>query len=450
MLGGHGGDIPPGTMHGMDVVPSSSLGQLADVPPDRLIAALEMKPPNVLITCMERLRSLLFKAEACQAHILRGTHVEPRQYQKRGEGGQKQDAAQLSTLIELPLPPSAMSTLKKGCSTIQRSVLPMRLSDQATSLHMRLVQLKSAVAEGRLDLKAFGIKSDQDNNPAHVAALLRVCLALMGKNQFDDPVEHWMLVPRQKLVSLYIQEYTATMSEIVRMANQAAVSGDADNPPPLAKYAMLEAQTYGAPTSRERIGDKLLQRLNCVVVPMLERHSDPLGLGQIMQGVMSNPVGMPGDYLVRHIDMLFRNMALSEREAAGQYTTGDRETWELLRLTLPKDALPMVEALICTYGGEEERLRLGIAARRRHNALARVAAVKAELENLAKSAEAHVATCKNKNVEAAREHHVRGKAKQVACARACAHAALSRAVCDTQRARTHARASEHTQTRHVL
>ena len=76
----------------------------------------------------------------------------------------------------------------------------MRLSDQATALHMRLVQLKSAVSEGRLDIKAFGVKADQDNNPAHVAALLRVCLALMGKSQFEDPIDHWMLVPRQKLV----------------------------------------------------------------------------------------------------------------------------------------------------------------------------------------------------------------------------------------------------------
>ena len=77
------------------------------------------------------------------------------------------------------------------------------------------------------------------------------------------------------------------------------------------------------PTSRERIGDKLLKKLNCVVVPMVER-ADPLAQGQILQGVMSNPVGMyvcvgmPGDYLVRHVDMLFRLMALSERETAGQ------------------------------------------------------------------------------------------------------------------------------------
>jgi hypothetical protein len=45
------------------------------------------------------------------------------------------------------------------------------------------------------------------------------------------------------------------------------------------------------PTSRERIGDKLLKKLNCVVVPMVER-ADPLAQGQILQGVMSNPVGM--------------------------------------------------------------------------------------------------------------------------------------------------------------
>lgn len=319
-------------MQGMDAM-LQPMGSLVDVPPDRLIAALEMKAPNVLIACMDRIRSLMFKAEAYQAHMLRGTHVEPRQYAKRGEGGQKQEPAMPSTLIELPLPPSATQTLKKGCSTIQRSVLPMRLSDQATALQMRLVQLKSAVSDGRLDVKAFGIKSDQDNNPAHVAALLRVCLALMGKNQFEDPVEHWMLVPRQKLVTLYIEEYAATMNEIIRMAQQAALSADAENPPPLAKYAQLETQAYGAPTSRERIGDKILQKLNCVVVPMVDRQADPLGPGQTMQGVMSNPVGMPGDYLVRHVDMLFRNMALTERETAGQITTGDGETWGLLRLT---------------------------------------------------------------------------------------------------------------------
>ena len=68
----------------------------------------------------------------------------------------------------------------------------------------------------------------------------------------------------------------------------------------------------------------------------------------------------------------------------------------------------MVEALICAYGGEAERIRLGISARRRHSAMARVAAVKAELDNLAKSADAHAATSKNKNVGAAREQHIRG------------------------------------------
>ena len=70
----------------------------------------------------------------------------------------------------------------------------------------------------------------------------------MGKTQFQDPIEHWMLVPRQKLVSLYIDEYAATMSEIIRMANHAAESADSETPPPVAKYAQLEAQTYAAPT----------------------------------------------------------------------------------------------------------------------------------------------------------------------------------------------------------
>jgi hypothetical protein len=411
MLVEHGLQPPP--------PPPSAPPPLVDVAPERLLAALEMKPPNMLIASIERLRSLLFKAEAYQANLVRGTAVEPRQYHKRGENGHKADGPLPSMLIELPLPPSAAQTLKKGCSSIQRSVLPMRLSDQATALHMRLVQLKSAVAEGRLDIKAFSIKAEQDSNPAHVAALLRVCLALMGKTQFQDPIEHWMLVPRQKLVSLYIDEYAATMSEIIRMANQAAESADSDNPPPAAKYAQLEAQIYAAPTvwrnptSRERIGDKLLQKLNCVVVPMVER-ADPLAQGQILLGVMSNPVGMPGDYLVRHVDMLFRLMALSERETAGQLVTGDRDTWELLRLTLPRDSLPLVEALICAYGGEEERVRLGIPWRRRTSALTRVAAVKNGLDGLSKSASAHVTNCKTQNGEAAREQHVRLNSKLLA------------------------------------
>ena len=34
---------------------------------------------------------------------------------------------------------------------------------------------------------------------------------------------------------------------------------------------------------------------------MVDRQADPLGPGQIMQGVMSNPVGMPADYLVRRM-----------------------------------------------------------------------------------------------------------------------------------------------------
>ena len=173
MLVEHGLQPPP--------PPPSAPPPLVDVAPERLLAALEMKPPNVLIASIERLRSLLFKAEACQANLVRGTAVEPRQYHKRGENGHKADGPLPSMLIELPLPPSAAQTLKKGCSSIQRSVLPMRLSDQATALHMRLVQLKSAVAEGRLDIKAFSIKADQDSNPAHVAVeiLKRQCHSLI-------------------------------------------------------------------------------------------------------------------------------------------------------------------------------------------------------------------------------------------------------------------------------
>jgi len=32
---------------------------------------------------------------------------------------------------------------------------------------------------------------------------------------------------------------------------------------------MSHTQTYNAPTSRERIGDRILQKLNCVVVPIV-------------------------------------------------------------------------------------------------------------------------------------------------------------------------------------
>ena len=39
--GGHGGDLPMGAMHGME---------LMEVSPDRLIAALEMKPPSMTHT----------------------------------------------------------------------------------------------------------------------------------------------------------------------------------------------------------------------------------------------------------------------------------------------------------------------------------------------------------------------------------------------------------------
>ena len=398
---------PPHSPPPLQPQTTQSQPQLADASPERLIAALESKAPNLLVACKERLRSLLFKAEAYQAHVLQGICFGSWPHaKKRGEGGAKQG----SMLIELPLPPSAPQ--KKGCSCIQRSMLPMRLSDQATALHMRLAQLKSAVADGRMDVKAFGVKADQDKNPAHVAALLRVCLALMGKDQFEDPVEHWLLLPRQNLISLYIEEYSGTMSEIIGMANEAALIGDNEQAP-LAKYRQLEAQPYTASTSRERIGDRIVQKLNIVLVPMKDRHADPLSASEVKLFVMSNPVGMPADYLVRHVDMLFRNMAMTEREALGQMITGERETWELLRLTLPKDAIPMVEALICSYGGEEERSRLAITVRRRQNSFARVAAVKAQLHSLLKSSDVHVSMSKNKNTAAVRQQQVRAKAKNL-------------------------------------
>jgi hypothetical protein len=70
------GDLP---MHGIDGIPCGNLlSQFMDVSPDRLIVSLEMNPPNVLIACMEWLRSLPFKTETCQTHMLRGTLVEPR------------------------------------------------------------------------------------------------------------------------------------------------------------------------------------------------------------------------------------------------------------------------------------------------------------------------------------------------------------------------------------
>jgi len=45
------------------------------VPPDRLIAALELKTPNAIIACMERLRSLLFKAVS--SHDCKGFLLDP-------------------------------------------------------------------------------------------------------------------------------------------------------------------------------------------------------------------------------------------------------------------------------------------------------------------------------------------------------------------------------------
>jgi hypothetical protein len=53
-----------------------------------------------------------------------------------------------------------------------------------------------------LDPKALGAKSQHETNPAHVGALLKTGLALMGKESIEDPMEHWMCVPRPRLVQV--------------------------------------------------------------------------------------------------------------------------------------------------------------------------------------------------------------------------------------------------------
>jgi hypothetical protein len=74
-MSARGGDLP---MHGIDGMSyGNPLSQFMDVSTDRLIVALEIMPPNVLIVCMEWLRLLLFKIESCQTHMLLGTSEQP-------------------------------------------------------------------------------------------------------------------------------------------------------------------------------------------------------------------------------------------------------------------------------------------------------------------------------------------------------------------------------------
>lgn len=278
---------------------------------------------------------------------------------------------------------------------------------QMDEMQQKLTELFDSLQQGFLDPKALGVKSHHESNPAHVGALLKTGLAIMGKENVEDPMEHWMCVPRPRLIQIYIDEFSRIIKSITDQANQHAQMSP---PGPLAKYAQIEVSSYGVQASKERLGDRILHSLNIMVVPIVDKTCTP---PQVTKGVMSNPVGMPDDYLIRYLDMLYKNVAYSEREHGGASLLGDPNEYEILRATLPKDAVPLVEALICAYGGEEERSRLGIPIRRKTAAIERVHKARQDLEMLAKSADAHVATSNSKSPHSAREYHIRAKAKQL-------------------------------------
>ena len=358
---------------------------------DMLVRLLESKDPNEVLGYERRLRMLCKKLEL---------HT--------GLQAKNQDfAKEWSPLIELPLPPSAPHTVKRGCAKIQRSMLPLRLSIQVEELQQKLAELTDSLQQGFLDPKALGVKSNYESNPAHVGALLKTGLTIMGKENVEDPMEHWMCVPRPRLVQIYGDEFSRIIKNITDQAQQHAQMSPSG---PLAKYAQVETGSYGVAGCKERLGDRIVQCLNVMVVPIVDKTCSP---AQVTKGVMSNPVGMPDDYLVRYLDMLYKTVAYQEREQGGGALLGDPGEYEILRATLPKDAVPLVEALICTYGGEEERTRLGIPMRRKTAALERVHRARQDLEMLAKSADAHVATSNSKSPHSAREYHIRAKAKQL-------------------------------------
>ena len=360
---------------------------------DMLVRLLESKDASELMGYERRLRILCNKVDL---HMHAGLPLKNCELLK-----------EWSPLIELPLPPSAPQTVKRGCAKIQRSMLPLRLSMQVEEMQQKLSELMDSLHQGFLDPKALGVKSQHEGNPAHVGALLKTGLAIMGKESVEDPMEHWMCVPRPRLIQIYVDEFTRIIKNITDQAQQHA---QLSPPGPLAKYAQIEPSSYAVQASKERLGERILHCLNVMVVPIVDKTCTP---PQVTKGVMSNPVGMPDDYLIRYLDMLYKNVAYSEREQGGGSLLGDPNEYEILRATLPKDAVPLVEALICAYGGEEERARLGIPIRRKTAAIDRVHKARQDLDMLAKSADAHVATSNSKSPHSAREYHIRAKAKQL-------------------------------------
>lgn len=358
-----------------------------------IIRMLESKQPMELLGYERRLRTILNRVEM-EAHSGHGASLA------RGNLPNS-----WSPLIDLPLPASAPQTVKRGCSKVQRSMLPLRLSTQAEELSDKLADIMAALQQGHLDPKALGAKAHHDTNPAHVAALLKAALVLLGKESIHEQEENWPCVPRPRLIQVYVEEFNRVVKEISEQAvAQAQTAG------PMAKYANVEPSSYAVHASKERLGDRILHCLNVLVVPMLDKSVSP---AQVSKGIMSNPVGMPDDYLVRYLDVLYKNMANTQRKEAASALVGDASEWEILRCTLPKDSLPLVEALMCCYGGDEERARLGITTRRKTAAIDRVQKVRADLPMLARSAEAHIATSNTKAPGSAREYHIRAKAKQL-------------------------------------
>ena len=365
---------------------------------DMLIRLLESKDPGELMGYERRIRMLCNKLEM-QMHT--------RELQMQLPIKNHDFPKEWSPLVELPLPPSAPQAVKRGSAKIQRSMMPVRLSTQMEEMQQKYSELIESLQQGFLDPKALGVKSHHESNPAHVGALLKTGLAIMGKESVDDAMEHWMCVPRPRLIQIYIDEFSRIIKSITDQAHQHAQMSP---PGPLAKYAQIEPSTYAVQASKERLGDRILHCLNIMVVPIVDKSCTP---PQVTKGVMSNPVGMPDDYLIRYLDMLYKNVAYGEREQGGGSLLGEPQEYEILRATLPKDAVPLVEALICAYGGEEERMRLGIPIRRKTAAIERVHKVRQDLEMLAKSADAHIATANSKSPHSAREYHIRAKAKQL-------------------------------------
>ena len=209
---------------------------------------------------------------------------------------------------------------------MQRSMLAVRLSLHMEEMQHKFGELMDSVQHGFLDSKSLGVKASHESNPAHVGALLKTGLAIMGKENVDDPMEHWMCVPRPRLIQIYIDEMTRIIKSITDQAQQHA---QLSPPGPLAKYAQIEPSAYTVQASKERLGDRIIHCLNVMVVPIVDKSCTP---PQVTKGVMSNPVGMPDDYLIRYLDMLYRNVAYAEREQGGGSLLGDPNEQKILLL----------------------------------------------------------------------------------------------------------------------